>query len=73
MAYGNKSGWSRGAWGLGAWGQPITDGGWGSAGIPSVDHKKIKALRQQQYRIKDDEEVSALIMLKLMRGTYYDY
>jgi hypothetical protein len=73
MSYGNKSGWSRGAWGHGAWGQPITDGGWGTAGTPSVDYKKIKALRRQQTAMQDDEEVAALIMLKLMRGTYYDY
>ena len=42
MAYGNIAGWGRGPYGIGAYGQPITSGGWGDAGPPELDIKKIK-------------------------------
>jgi hypothetical protein len=59
-----NSGWGRGAWGQGRW---------NGAGIMSsltgikVEQSRLKKLKQQQYRLQDDEEVSALILLKQMQ------
>jgi hypothetical protein len=59
-----NSGWSRGAWGQGRWN--------GAGRISSltgikVEQSRLKKLKQQQYRLQDDEEVSALILLKQMQ------
>ena len=68
MAYGNIAGWGRGPYGIGAYGRPITSGGWGDAGPPEIDIKKIKKMKRQQFRLKDDEEVAAMLILQMLRG-----
>jgi len=59
-----NSGWGRGSWGQGRW----NDGALRSsvAGV-RVEQQRLKKLKQQQYRLQDDEEVSALILLKQMQ------
>jgi hypothetical protein len=64
MANFTNQGWSRGGWGQGRWN--------GAGSISSltgirVEQNRLKKLKQQQYRLQDDEEVSALILLKQMR------
>ena len=64
MANITNPGWSRGSWGQGKRN--------GSANKSSlleirVEQSRLKKLKRQQYRLQDDEEVSALILLKQMQ------
>jgi len=67
-----SSGWSRGGWGLGPWGMPTAVGGYGTGEAPNVDKRKLLAQRRAQGILLDDEEVAALIVLNIVRGTTYD-
>ena len=57
-------GWGRKAWRSGAFGFDVL------AGTVSEDLKfeRLKRLRRQQIRERDDEEVLALMMLTIIRG-----
>lgn len=70
--YGGSTGWSRGAWGSGPFGMPTAVGGYGTADPPAVDKQKLLAQRRAQGILLDDEEVAALIVLNIVRGTTYD-
>lgn len=60
-------GYGRRAYSSGTYGQPLLIGGVGT----QPDKNTIKRLRLQQQRMKDDEEVAALMLLQIMRGTQY--
>jgi|TARA_R100001244_G_scaffold132369_1_gene108493 hypothetical protein len=63
-----RRGFGRRGWGSGPYGKVVPAGGVGA----EVDPKTIQRLRRQQQLvqiIKDDEEISALIMLATMRGS----
>jgi hypothetical protein len=64
MANFTNFGWGRGAWGQGRWNDAASRSS--LTGI-RVEQSRLKKLKQQQYRLQDDEEVSALILLKQMR------
>ena len=64
-----RRGFGRRGWGSGPYGKPVLAGG--GVGV-EVDPKIIQRLRRQQQLvqiIKDDEEISVLIMLATMRGS----
>tara|TARA_R100000687_G_C6404901_1_gene143649 strand:+ start:86 stop:295 length:210 start_codon:yes stop_codon:yes gene_type:complete len=63
-----RRGFGRRGWGSGPYGKVVPAGGVGA----EVDPKTIQRLRKQQQLIqiiRDDEEISALIMLATMRGS----
>jgi hypothetical protein len=63
-----RTGFGRRGWGSGPYGQMVPAGG----EAVEVDPKIIQRLRKQQQLvqiIKDDEEISALLMLATMRGS----
>jgi|TARA_R100000458_G_C8257871_1_gene233761 hypothetical protein len=60
-------GYGRRAYSSGTYGQPLLIGGVGT----QPDKNTIKRLRLQQQRMRDDEEVAALMLLQIMRGTQY--
>lgn len=62
-----SKGYGRRQYGSGRYGMPILIGG--EAAKP--DKNTIKRLRLQQQRMRDDEEVAALMLLQIMRGTGY--
>jgi len=64
MANFTNTGWSRGSWSRGKWN--------GVANKSSlleirVEQSRLKKLKRQQYRLQDDEEVAALILLNQMQ------
>jgi hypothetical protein len=64
MANFTSFGWGRGVWGQGRWNDAASRSS--LTGI-RVEQSRLKKLKQQQYRLQDDEEVSALILLKQMQ------
>ena len=64
-----KAGYGRGTYGSGEYGSPLPSGGGGELLEP--DYKYLKRLKLQQQRLKDDEEVAALLLLQIMRGKNY--
>jgi len=68
MAVVGRSSYGRGTYGSGPYGLTIAAGGVGA----EVDPRILQRLRRQQQLIqiiKDDEEITALIMLATMRGS----
>ena len=71
-----RRGFGRRWWGAGPYGKPVPAGGSVATTVEATGgeskHKRIQRLRRQQQLIqiiKDDEEISALIMLATMRGS----
>mgnify|MGYP003117171047 FL=1 len=58
-------GWGRKAWSSGAFGFNHLAG----TVTEKVKYDKLKKLRRQQIRERDDEEVLALMMLTIIRGS----
>jgi|TARA_R110000772_G_scaffold4394_2_gene15481 hypothetical protein len=58
-------GWGRKAWSSGAFGFNHLAG----TVTADVKYAKLKKLRRQQIRERDDEEVLALMMLTIIRGS----
>lgn len=71
-----RRGFGRRGWGSGPYGKPVPAGGSVATTTEALGeesrHQIIQRLRRQQQLvqiIKDDEEISALIMLATMRGS----
>ena len=68
MAVAGRLGYGRYGWGVGPYGESAVAGGVGA----EIDPRILQRLRRQQQliqTIKDDEEITALIMLATMRGS----